>query len=101
MEVYMFGFLNKAFGNDYRENYFAKNPSTNGWYRCNSCSTKLRKGDSDLTIDHIVPQKFGGSNAVLNLQVLCRSCNSKKKAKINALTLKYSGEALIREIKNI
>ncbi|MFA0628570.1 HNH endonuclease [Vibrio sp. 10N.222.49.A3] len=98
----MFGSLmKKTFGSDYRANYFERNPSVNGWYKCNGCNEKLRKGDSNLTIDHIVPQKFGGSNSVANLQVLCRSCNSKKNAKINALTLKYSGEALIREVKNI
>lgn len=43
--------------------------------RC--CST------DDLTIDHIVPVIAGGSNEPSNLQVLCRSCNSRKGAKIN------------------
>jgi hypothetical protein len=32
----------------------------------------------DLTIDHIIPQKWGGSNIKNNKRVLCRSCNSKK-----------------------
>lgn len=32
----------------------------------------------DLTIDHIVPRVRGGTNDPENLQVLCRSCNSKK-----------------------
>ena len=32
----------------------------------------------DLTIDHIFPRKMGGTNALTNLRVLCRSCNSKR-----------------------
>lgn len=32
----------------------------------------------NLTIDHILPVKLGGSNDEKNLQVLCRSCNSCK-----------------------
>lgn len=31
-----------------------------------------------LTIDHIHPVSYGGTNAPENLQVLCRSCNSWK-----------------------
>ena len=96
------GLFNSLFGSNYREIYFKNNPpSTNGTYTCKACGRELDKNDSDLTIDHIVPRKYGGTNAVINLQVLCRSCNSKKKAKINTLTLEYSGKALIREIKNL
>ena len=95
------GLFDSVFGGNFRNNYFEKNPSSNGWYTCKACNSGLRKGDSNLTIDHIIPQKYKGSNSVMNLQVLCRSCNSKKKAKINTLTLQYSGEALIREIRNI
>lgn len=42
-------------------------------YACLRCG-----GDSDLTIDHIVPRSKGGANAVSNLQTLCRSCNCSK-----------------------
>lgn len=39
----------------------------------------LRCGSTkNLTIDHIVPRKQGGSNAQTNWQVLCRPCNQKK-----------------------
>lgn len=48
-------------------------------YRCREC------GDwHDLTIDHIIPRSKGGTNEETNLRVLCRSCNSKKGARMPA-----------------
>lgn len=38
--------------------------------------------DKDLTIDHILPLSRNGSNDIKNLQILCRSCNSRKSNKI-------------------
>lgn len=44
------------------------------------CKHKCVRCDSvsDLTIDHIISVKNNGDNTLDNLQILCRSCNSKK-----------------------
>jgi len=46
-------------------------------YKCLKCASKIH-----LTIDHIVPIYLGGENKLMNLQTLCRSCNSRKSTKI-------------------
>ncbi|MFI8237591.1 HNH endonuclease [Streptomyces sp. NPDC085866] len=33
---------------------------------------------TDLTGDHIVPLKEGGTNSLDNIRVLCRSCNTRR-----------------------
>lgn len=45
-------------------------------YKCVHCGSK-----DNLTIDHIKPYIKGGEDKEKNLQVLCRSCNSKKGTK--------------------
>ncbi len=42
-------------------------------YQCLECGSAV-----DLTIDHIHPVAWGGTNDASNLQTLCRSCNSVK-----------------------
>lgn len=44
-------------------------------FACVTCGA-----DDDLTLDHIVPWSRGGSDAIDNLQVMCRPCNSAKGA---------------------
>lgn len=46
-------------------------------HRCLCCGAT-----EDLTIDHIIPLSRGGANSFENCQVLCRSCNSRKRTKI-------------------
>jgi len=46
-------------------------------FSCVHCATT-----ENLTIDHVYPVKLGGSDDINNLQILCRSCNSKKGIKI-------------------
>lgn len=64
----------------YREEWFKHNESNHGWYTCAKCGKKIRKADVD--IDHIVPQKYGGSDKLFNLQCLCKHCNRSKQADV-------------------
>lgn len=41
--------------------------------QCQGCGT-----DQEITIDHIVPVTRSGTNELDNLQLLCKSCNSRK-----------------------
>lgn len=86
----------------YRSEWFDNNNSNCGWYTCVRCSKKLRKGDVD--IDHIVPQKHGGSDRLNNLQCMCRNCNRSKQANVDINTAKdYTRNTLnntSRTIKN-
>jgi 5-methylcytosine-specific restriction endonuclease McrA len=45
-------------------------------YTCAYCGTRLPV--SELTLDHRVPLARGGKNALPNLVVACRTCNSRK-----------------------
>ena len=46
-------------------------------YRCRDCG-----GWEFLTVDHVIPFVFGGPTVIENLQTLCRSCNSRKGARL-------------------
>lgn len=67
----------------YRNTYFDHNDAydnNNGWYKCAKCGRSFRKGDMD--IDHILPQKYGGGDAEINLQCICKHCNRSKRSKL-------------------
>lgn len=51
-------------------------------YRCVKCHR--REPDIALTVDHIVPVSKGGTSYPFNLQPLCKPCNSRKHAKLEA-----------------
>lgn len=66
----------------YRDSFFkdSRNAGNHGWYKCVRCGRSFRKGDMD--IDHIVPQMYGGSDSLDNLQCLCKHCNRSKGADV-------------------
>ena len=53
--------------------------------KCQYCDRKLSKNEA--TIDHVVPQKYGGKSKWENVVLSCGKCNSKKGHK----TLKQAG----------
>lgn len=64
-------------------------------YRCRACGRKgIDSNEWDaapdpslapLTLDHIIPRSKGGTSSLLNLQTLCRSCNTAKGNKMPEL----------------
>lgn len=49
---------------------------------CVYCYKKFKTyQDQDVTIDHVVPRKFGGSNRLHNLVLSCENCNTMKASK--------------------
>jgi 5-methylcytosine-specific restriction enzyme A len=50
-------------------------------YQCQSCG-KIA-GETQLSIDHIIPLSRGGKNDISNLQTLCLTCNQQKTNKID------------------
>lgn len=84
----------------YREKWFENNDSNYGWYTCVRCGKKLRKGDVD--IDHIIPQSYGGSHNINNLQCMCRTCNRSKRDDVDFNTVRdYSRNTINNTSKNI
>jgi hypothetical protein len=49
-------------------------------HACRKCGSAY-----DLTIDHILPWSLGGPDTADNLRVLCRSCNSRKRDRIESV----------------
>lgn len=45
-------------------------------YTCGYCGK--RKKPSSLTVDHIIPVRYGGHHGIENWVTACRSCNRKK-----------------------
>lgn len=49
--------------------------------KCPVCKSELSRIKPRSPMDHIIPLALGGLNVDLNIQLLCRSCNSKKHAR--------------------
>ena len=67
----------------YREKFFKENKGkkrflqTGLWYQCVSCGEWFRK--EDITIDHRIAKRNGGTDDMWNLQAMCKTCNSRKR----------------------
>ena len=83
----------------YRDDYFAENKSNTGWYTCEKCGKKMRKGDAD--IDHILPQKYGGGHGLDNLQCLCVNCNRSKRDSLRDTVPDYAKNNVNRAKKSL
>lgn len=59
---------------DYRQAIFHRDD-----FKCVLCGS-----DENLTVDHIIPISKGGTETLDNLRTLCKSCNSKKGAKLES-----------------
>ena len=81
----------------YREEYFEHHKSNHGWYTCVRCGGKFRK--SDIDIDHIIPQKYGGSDHLNNLQCMCKHCNRSKQDDVGFDTVKDLSRNVIKNAK--
>jgi 5-methylcytosine-specific restriction endonuclease McrA len=65
---------------------YQRMPLNHGWWKqiknsiyerdgvqCRCCGSSRR-----LTVDHIIPLTWGGTNSLANLQLLCKLCHNKK-----------------------
>ncbi len=82
---------------NYREYWFANNPSKDGYYKCVRCHKKFKKADID--IDHIIPQNKGGTDKLSNLQPMCKHCNRSKQDSTDRTVGDYIKNAMRNAIK--
>lgn len=82
----------------YRDKYFENNKSNHGWYTCVRCGKKLRK--SDVDIDHIIPQNWGGKHNLNNLQCMCKHCNRSKQDSMDFNIVKDYSRNVVKNTKN-
>ena len=68
---------------DYRKTFFKFNKGTKFpfkrgvYYQCVSCNGWFTK--SQITVDHRIPKRKGGTDDIWNLQPMCKHCNSSKR----------------------
>ena len=67
----------------YREDYFKAHEGVKllgkrgTYYRCVFCGGMFTK--SEITVDHKIAKRLGGTDDIWNLQPACRPCNSRKR----------------------
>ena len=66
---------------------------------CPQCGRKMslnnpRAVNSYMTIDHIVPQNYGGTWNIENLRPLCRKCNMRRGSDLQGVSATLNDEHL-------
>ena len=64
-------------------------------FRCKACGRGADNGVK-LTVDHITPVDWGGTNDISNLLTLCEACNRGKKAWVNTVPSQTMKEIIDR-----
>ncbi|RLC60281.1 MAG: hypothetical protein DRI01_10370 [Chloroflexi bacterium] len=62
-------------------------------FRCQACGRGVHDGVK-LTVDHVVPVDWGGTNDRSNLVTLCAECNRGKKAWVDSVPSQNMGEVM-------
>lgn len=83
----------------YREDFFKENKGIKGKYRCVRCGKWYPK--SEIDVDHIIPQKYGGPDHLANLQAMCKHCNRSKGADLSNTVTDLVKHNAKRTIKNL
>jgi hypothetical protein len=65
-------------------------------YRCEYCLIPAARAPGHVQIEHIIPRKLGGSDALANLALACPFCNSHKSVAIAAIDWVTSRTKLVR-----
>jgi 5-methylcytosine-specific restriction endonuclease McrA len=55
--------------------------------RCRNCGSTV-----ELQFDHVIPVALGGANTAENIELLCRTCNLAKSARLAAPAPRRDGE---------
>lgn len=56
--------------------------------RCRNCNSTV-----ELQFDHVIPVALGGANTAENIELLCRTCNLRKSARLAAPAPRWNGKA--------
>lgn len=77
LTLFDIGQIDAEYEKQLRDKTFEKAKTADGKYKC-ACCGETNKAKVFFHVDHIKPRNKGGKSVLENLQILCRSCNSRK-----------------------